>query len=148
MPEEMFADKPLTFDEEAKRWMLQYIDKFYQEIDICFKRMEFLSDWLEILELNNLIETSETEFPKFAQCLVESYDELSEKGTLKEIARLRKCLKTAKITKEESLGWTFLRFLEFVIEYSLSNSVANLPLALRLFLILNVSVSSCERSIF
>ena len=77
---------------------------------------------------------------------MESYDELSEKGTLKEIARLRKCLKTAKITKEESLGWTFLRFLEFVIEYSLSNSVPNLTLALRFFLILNVSVSSCERS--
>ena len=61
--------------------------------------MECIPYRFEILELTTLIETSETELPKLAQCLVESYDELSAKSMLKEIARLRKCLKAAKVKK-------------------------------------------------
>ena len=59
----------------------------------------------EILEFTNLIITSKTELIKFAQCLMESYDELSSKGMLKEIVRLSRCLEAAKVTKEESFGW-------------------------------------------
>ena len=74
MPKEKVADEPLTFDQEIKRSMLQCIDKFYQEIDTQCKHMECISDRFEILEPINHIETSETELPKFAQSLVESYD--------------------------------------------------------------------------
>ncbi|GBM19383.1 hypothetical protein AVEN_196013-1 [Araneus ventricosus] len=55
-------------------------------------------------------------------------------------------LKAAKVPKEESLDWTSLRFLEFVVEYELFVSIPNLTLALRFFLTLCVSVASCERS--
>ena len=42
MPEEKVADEPLTFNQEVKRSMLQYIEKFYQEIDIRCKSMKFI----------------------------------------------------------------------------------------------------------
>ena len=77
---------------------------------------------------------------------MESYDELSAKDMLKEIERLRRCSRAAKVTKEEPLGLIFLRFLEFFIEYELSNSIPNLTLVLKFFLALCVFVSSCERS--
>ena len=119
MPERKVADETLTFDQEMKRLMLHCIDKFYQEIDMRCKYMEYVSGRFEILELTILIKTSETKLIKFVECLVESYYELSAKGNLTEIARLGRCLKAAKVTKEESLGWISLKFLEFFIEYSL-----------------------------
>ena len=79
---------------------------------------------------------------------MESYDELSAKDMLKEIARPRRFLKAAKVTKEEFLGWTFLRFVDFVIEYELSDLLPNLTVAIRFFLTLSVSVPSCKRSFF
>ena len=66
--------------------------------------MECISDRFEILEPTNLIETWETELSKLAQSLMESYDELSAKGMLKEFERLRRCSKAAKVTKGEPLG--------------------------------------------
>ncbi|GBN63137.1 hypothetical protein AVEN_15191-1 [Araneus ventricosus] len=63
---------------------------------------------------------------------------------LTEIPRLKRFLKAARIPKEVSLGWTSLRFLEFVAEYELFDSVPNLTLELRFFLC--VSVASSERS--
>ena len=103
-----------------------------------------------MLEPTNLIESSENELlPVFAQSLVESYDELSAEGMLKEIARLGRFLKAAKITREESLGWSSIRFLEFIIKYEPSDSLPNLTLGfLRFFLTSCVSVSSCERRFF
>ena len=101
-----------------------------------------ISNRFQILEPANLIETSEIDFPKFVQNLVESYDERSTDGMLDKIARLRRFSKAAKVTKEESLGWTSLRFLEFVNKYELSDSLPNLSLAL----ILCASISSCKRS--
>ena len=57
--------------------MLQCIEKFYQEMDTRYKCMDFISDQFEVLQLTNLIKISETELPKIAQSLVESYDKLS-----------------------------------------------------------------------
>ncbi|GBM10029.1 hypothetical protein AVEN_24011-1 [Araneus ventricosus] len=91
-----------------------------------------------------LIETSETELPKFVQSLVENYNELPAYDIHTEIPHLR-FLKAAKVPKEESLGWTFLKFLEFAVEYELLESVPNLILALRFFVTLCVSVASRER---
>ena len=81
--------------------------------------MECISDQFEI-EPTNLIEKSESKLPNFVQSLVESNDKLSAESMHKEIARLRRILKATKVRKEESLGWTSLRFLESVIEYELS----------------------------
>ena len=53
-------------------------------------------------KLLNLIKTQESELPKIAQSLVESYDELSTEDMLKETAHLR-FLKASNATKE-SLG--------------------------------------------
>ncbi|GBL54996.1 hypothetical protein AVEN_13266-1 [Araneus ventricosus] len=68
----------------------------------------------------------ETELHKFMQSLVENYNELPADGILTEIPHLRRFLKAAKVPKEEPLGWTSLRFLEFVVEYELFDSVPNL----------------------
>ncbi|GBN29166.1 hypothetical protein AVEN_158336-1 [Araneus ventricosus] len=96
--------------------------------------MECISNRFAVLEPSNLIETSETELPKFLQSLVENYNEFSADGILAEIPRLRRFLKAAKVPTEESLGWASLRFLEFVVEYELFDPVPNLTLALRFFL--------------
>ncbi|GBM20097.1 hypothetical protein AVEN_268417-1 [Araneus ventricosus] len=58
----------------------------------------------------------------------------------------KKISKTSKVSKEESLGWASLRFLELVVGYELFDSVPDLTLALRFLLTLCVSVASCERS--
>ncbi|GBL79091.1 hypothetical protein AVEN_92350-1 [Araneus ventricosus] len=108
--------------------------------------MECISDWFAVLGPSNLIETSETELPKFVQSLVENYNEPSADGILTEILRLKRFLKVTQVPKEESLVWTSLRLLEFVVEYELFVSVPNLTLALRFFLTLCVSVASSERS--
>ncbi|GBL68544.1 hypothetical protein AVEN_37663-1 [Araneus ventricosus] len=55
------------------------------------------------LEPSNLIETSETELPKFVQSLVENYNELSADGILTEIPRLRRSLKAVKFQKKSLL---------------------------------------------
>ena len=93
-----------------------------------------MSDLFQNLQPTNLIKTSETDLPKFAQSLVENYNVLSAEDMLKEIAHLRRFLKSAKVTNEESLGCTSLSFLEFVIEYELSYLLLNFILVLRLFL--------------
>ncbi|GBO32981.1 hypothetical protein AVEN_64274-1 [Araneus ventricosus] len=146
MPREKAADEPLTLHQELKRSKLYCIDRFQQEIDTRCEGMECISDRFAVLEPNNLIETSEIELSKFVQSLVENYNELSADGILTEIPRLRRFLKVAKVPKEESLGWTSLRFLEFVVEYELFDSVPNFTLAFRFFLTLCVSVTWCERS--
>ncbi|GBM35499.1 hypothetical protein AVEN_257197-1 [Araneus ventricosus] len=124
--------------------MLACIDRFQQEIDTSCEGMECITDRFAVLEPSNLIETSENAIPKFVQSLVENYYELSADGILTEIPHLRKFLKVAKVPKEESLGWTSLRFLEFVVEYEIFDSVPNFTLAF--LIILCVSVTSCERS--
>ncbi|GBM16088.1 hypothetical protein AVEN_163126-1 [Araneus ventricosus] len=102
--------------------MLECMQVFQQEIDTRCEGMECASDRFAIRESSKLIETSElkqtseTELPKFVQSLVENYNEFSADGILTEIPRLRRFLKAAKVPKEESLGWTSLRFLEFVVE--------------------------------
>lgn len=58
-----------------------------------------------------------------------------------------KISKAAWFQKEESLGWTSLRFLELVVEYELFDSVPNFTLALKFVLTLCVYVVSHERSI-
>ncbi|GBM76904.1 hypothetical protein AVEN_153132-1 [Araneus ventricosus] len=146
MPGKKAADESLTLDQELKNSMLECIDRFQQEVDTRCKGMDCISDRFAVLESSNLIETSKTELPKFVQSLVENYNELSADGILTEITRLRRFLKAAKLPKEESLGWTSLRFLEFVVGYVFFDSVPNLTLALRFFLALCVSVASCERS--
>ncbi|GBM24550.1 hypothetical protein AVEN_217127-1 [Araneus ventricosus] len=108
--------------------------------------MECISYRFAVLERSNLIETSEIELPKFVQTLVENYNELPADGIRTEIPRLRRFLKAAKVPKEESLGLTSSKFLEFVVEYELFDSVPTLTLELRFFLTLYVSVASCERS--
>ena len=75
---------------------------------------------------------------------MKSYNEFSAESVLEEIACLRRFLKAANVSKEKSLGWTSLKFLEFVIEYELSDSVPNHTF----FLTLCVSISSRERSFF
>ncbi|GBN55303.1 hypothetical protein AVEN_53067-1 [Araneus ventricosus] len=86
--------------------MLECFDRFQQEIDTLCEGVECISDRFAVLEPNNLIETSETELPKFVRRLVENYNEPSADGILIEIPRLRKFLKIARVPKEESLGWT------------------------------------------
>ncbi|GBN04822.1 hypothetical protein AVEN_14043-1 [Araneus ventricosus] len=100
MPGEKAADEPLTLDQELKRSMFECIGRFQQEIDTCCESMESVSDRFAILELSNLIETSETELPKFVQSLFENYNELSADGILTEIPRLRRFLKPPKFQKK------------------------------------------------
>ncbi|GBL78587.1 hypothetical protein AVEN_65181-1 [Araneus ventricosus] len=90
--------------------MSQCIDRFQQEIDTRCEGMECISDPLAVLEPSNLIEIVEIELPKFVQSLVENYNEVSADGILTEFPRLRRFLKAATVPKEESLGWTSLRF--------------------------------------
>ncbi|GBN02904.1 hypothetical protein AVEN_249549-1 [Araneus ventricosus] len=71
------ADEPLTVDQELKKSMLRVIDRFQQEIDTRCEGMECISEQFAVLEPSNLIETSETELPKFVQSLIENYNELS-----------------------------------------------------------------------
>ncbi|GBN78304.1 hypothetical protein AVEN_84770-1 [Araneus ventricosus] len=75
-------------------------------MDTRCKGMRCVSDRFAVLKSSNLIRTSKTELPKFEQSLVENHNELSS-----EIPRLRRFLKAAIVPKEESLGWTSLRFL-------------------------------------
>ncbi|GBO37917.1 hypothetical protein AVEN_122482-1 [Araneus ventricosus] len=77
MPREKAADDSLTLDQELKRSMLECFDRFQQEIDTLCEGVDCISDRFAVLEPNNQIETSETELPKFAQRLVENYNELS-----------------------------------------------------------------------
>lgn len=146
MPGEKAADETLTLHQELRRSMLECIDRFQQEIDTRCRNMERISDRFAVLEPRNLITTSEKELPMIVKCLIDNYDEISEDGILAEIPRLRRFLQAANVPKEESLGWTSLRVLQFVVEYEFSESVPNLTLALRFFLTLCVSVASCERS--
>ncbi|GBN01730.1 hypothetical protein AVEN_30989-1 [Araneus ventricosus] len=146
MPEEKAADEPLSFDQKLKRSMLEGIDRFQQEIDTRCEGMECIQDRFEVLELSNLIETSENELPKFVQSLLENYNEYSADGILTEIPSLRRFLKAAKVPTEESLSWTSLRFLKYAVEYELFDSVSNLTLELRFFFTLCISVASCEKS--
>ncbi|GBL74407.1 hypothetical protein AVEN_235366-1 [Araneus ventricosus] len=143
---EKAADKPLTLDQKLKRSMLESIDRFQHEIDTRCEGIECISDRFAVLQPNNLIETSETELPKFVQSLGENYNKLSADGIFTEIQRLTRFLKSAKVPKEEYLGWTSLRFLKLVVQYELFDSVPNLTLTLRFFLTLCVSVVSRERS--
>ncbi|GBM95079.1 hypothetical protein AVEN_111035-1 [Araneus ventricosus] len=145
MPREKAADEPLTLEQEPKRSMLECIDRFQQEIDTRSEGMECISDRYAVLEPSNLIETSETELPKFLQSLFQNCNELSADGILAEIPLLRRFLKASKVPKADSLGWSSLRFLEFVDEYELFDFVPYLTLALRIFLTLCVSAASCER---
>ncbi|GBL87590.1 hypothetical protein AVEN_165193-1 [Araneus ventricosus] len=71
MPREKAADEPLTLDQELKMSMLECIDKFQQETETRCEGIECISDWFAVFEPSNLIETSETELPKFVQSLVE-----------------------------------------------------------------------------
>ncbi|GBO39363.1 hypothetical protein AVEN_246941-1, partial [Araneus ventricosus] len=56
MPGEKAADDPLTLDQQLKRCNV----RVQQEIDTCCEGMECISDRFAVLELRNLIETSET----------------------------------------------------------------------------------------
>ncbi|GBM22422.1 hypothetical protein AVEN_221493-1 [Araneus ventricosus] len=94
MPGEKAADEPPSLDQELKMSMLECIDRFQQEIDTLCEGMGYISDRFAVLEPNNLIETSETELPKFVQRLFENYSKLSVDGILTEIPRPR-FLKTA-----------------------------------------------------
>ncbi|GFS47618.1 uncharacterized protein NPIL_495171 [Nephila pilipes] len=79
--------------------MLEGIDGFHQEIDARCDDIEYISDRFAVLEPINLIETSESELPKFK--LVEIFDELSVVGILTEISCLRRFLKVTKVLKEK-----------------------------------------------
>ncbi|GBL74270.1 hypothetical protein AVEN_235269-1 [Araneus ventricosus] len=120
------TNKPLILDQELKRLTLECIDRLQQETDTRCEGMECISDRFVVLKPSNLIETSETQLPKCVQSLVENCNELPADGILTEIPRLKRFLKAAKIPKEKSFGWTSLRFLEFVVEYELFDSVPNL----------------------
>ncbi|GBM70212.1 hypothetical protein AVEN_60138-1 [Araneus ventricosus] len=104
--------------------MLECIDRFQQEINTRCEGMECISNRFAVLEPSNLIETSETELPKFVQSSVVNYNYLSE---VYRNFTPKKMSKNHQVPKEESLGWTSLRFLEFVVEYELFDSVPNLP---------------------
>ncbi|GBN67213.1 hypothetical protein AVEN_34234-1 [Araneus ventricosus] len=72
MTGEKAADEPLHLDQELKSSMLECIDMFQQEINTRCEGMECISDRFAVLESSNLIETSETELPKFVQSLEKS----------------------------------------------------------------------------
>ncbi|GBN27595.1 hypothetical protein AVEN_253405-1 [Araneus ventricosus] len=74
--------------------MLECIDRFQQEIDTRCEGIECVSDWIAVSETSNLTKTSETELPKYAQSLFESYNELP---------RLRRFLKAA--SSKRSVSW-------------------------------------------
>ncbi|GBN20016.1 hypothetical protein AVEN_121096-1 [Araneus ventricosus] len=100
--------------------------------------MECISNRFAVLESSNLIETWETEFPKFVQSSGVNYNELLA-AYINSTPKISKSSQSSK----RILSWLdFLRFLEFLLEYELFDSVPNLPRALRFFLTLCVSCAS------
>ncbi|GBM55196.1 hypothetical protein AVEN_182148-1 [Araneus ventricosus] len=103
MPGETAAGEPLTLNQELQRLVLECIDRFKYEIDTRCEGVECISDQFAVSP-SNLIETSESEQPKFVHSLDENYNELSADGILTEILRLRRFLKAAKVPEGECLG--------------------------------------------
>lgn len=146
MPGEMCKDVGLTLEQELKRSMFECVDRFQEEIRTRFESMESILSTFAVVQASNLVSASDAELEAFVTNLTQTFDEISKDDIISEIARLRRLLKAADIDKEVCQEWSALNFLQFVTDFDFSDSVPNLSLALRFFLTVCVSVSSCERS--
>lgn len=147
MPGEMADDEPLSIEKEIKRSMLECLDRFSLEISTRCEAMEAISERFAILQPKNLLEVPEKELSALVVSLAEFYNEFSPaENLIREVLRLRRFLDSSGIPNEESHNWTSLKFLQFIVENELLDSLPNLTLAFRFFLTLCVSVASCERS--
>lgn len=146
MPGEKAPDVGLTLPAELRRAMFHSMDHFLTELKKRLSCMESVSSKFAILETDNLINATSETLHDLATDLSEHFDELNTSGLVKEVIHLRRFLTAADVSPEKYNLWTALDFLQFVVDFHLSDSLPNLTLALRLYLTICVSVSSCERS--
>lgn len=146
MPGEKAPDVGLTLPEELRRAMFECIDRFLAELEKRLSCMESVSSKFAILETDNLINATSEVLHDLATSLSHHFDELNAAGLAKEVVNLRRFLTAAEVLPEKYQLWTALDFLQFIVDFFLSDSLPNLTLALRFYLTICVSVASCERS--
>ena len=114
------------------------MDRVTQEISVRFQQICKLSERYDFLSPSNLLNDD-------YECLInEEIDDIDREEFLVERKRLKHFIAAAYEEKEWKGGP--LELLEFILTYDLLNSVPNIVIMLRIFLIVAVGVATCERS--
>lgn len=146
MPGEEAEDAGLSLSQELRRAMFECLDRFCEELARRLSSLEYVSSKFAIVDAKNILYTSTEDLHDLASNLTEHFDELNTSSLVKEVIRLRRNLAAAQNRPEDCEKWTALQFLQFIVDFTLADSLPNVFLALKFFLTICVSVASCERS--
>uniref|UniRef100_A0A1B6DAI5 TTF-type domain-containing protein n=1 Tax=Clastoptera arizonana TaxID=38151 RepID=A0A1B6DAI5_9HEMI len=146
MPGEKADDEGLSFQQELRRSMLMCIDRLFAEMTSRTASLEEMCEKFGLLHPMALVSADEDTLEKLVSNLSENYSEFPKTEILKEVHRIRRYLEAADISSKSTASWSTLRLLQFIVEMDFEESIPHLCLALKLFLTICVSVSTCERS--
>lgn len=113
-----------------------------QPLDVRSNSMENILSTFAVVQPNNLVSASDAQRQNLVPNVTNTFDEFSKEEIIVEIARLRRYLKAAEISEDLSKKWSSMKFLEFIVDLDICDSVPSL--ALRFLLTICVSVASCE----
>lgn len=145
MPGEKADDEGLSFQQELRRSMLMCIDRLHAEMSSRTASLEEMCNTFGLLQPMALVSADEDILEKLVSNLTKNYHEFPKSEILKEVHRLRRYLEAAGIGSTSIAPWSSLRLLQFIVEMDFEESIPHLCVALKLFLTICVSVSSCER---
>ena len=126
--------------------MLECIDRFHSELQTRLTTIKEVANMLEAVQTKSLLSATEEELPVSVPKLTIFYDELSEVELLKEIPRLRRHMEAPDIDLHKAKDWSVFNVLKFISEWDFLESLSILSVKVKLFLMICVSVASCERS--
>uniref|UniRef100_A0A8D0BQ35 HAT C-terminal dimerisation domain-containing protein n=1 Tax=Salvator merianae TaxID=96440 RepID=A0A8D0BQ35_SALMN len=141
MAGEQSQDAELSYETELRREMYFSLDRVIQEITTRFQQLHVLAEKYAFLTPSNLLGE------KYECQLNHNYDDINKEAFLIERKRLQSFISVAvKQDKKETWKDSPLELLQFIVKYSLENSVPNIVILLQIFLTIAVSVATCERS--
>ena len=125
-------DTGLSVQDETKRGMLEYIDRFHAEVKERLKATNKIAALFKAISPEYLINASVEELNASVDVLVSFYDEI-DGSDLAEIPRLRRHLGAAKFYLNNILSppeaekkWTAFDFLSFIMKWDFVDSLPNL----------------------
>ncbi|XP_033227263.1 52 kDa repressor of the inhibitor of the protein kinase-like [Belonocnema kinseyi] len=133
MPGEVAQDAGLTLPGELQRAMLEYLDRFYEELDYRYRAMDDILVTFGVIKPQTLLTSTEEELRGIVPNLTKIYDEFFAEDIILEILRLRRHLEAASISSQEAVRWTTLELLRFIAKWGYSESVPSLALCQRFF---------------
>ncbi|XP_069582652.1 zinc finger MYM-type protein 1-like [Ranitomeya imitator] len=142
MAGEQSQDAALPYETELMREMYLSLDRVIQEITTRFQQLHALAEKYAFLTPSHLLDD------KYECQLNQDHDDINKEEFLIERKRLKSFLYVA-VTQDKKETWkedSPLELLQFIVKYSLENSVPNIVILLRIFLTIAVSVATCERS--